>query len=107
MKRGDIHYVAAPDFFGKVRPAVIVQSDKYLQDPTSLTVCLIMGAVPGRPMFRVVLPAGARSGLEKISEVMIDKVMSLPVDRVKNRIGAVSIEELRRIDQAIKDWLSL
>ena len=107
MKRGDIHYVAAPDFYGKVRPAVIVQSSKYLQDPASLTVCLVTGAAPGRPTFRVVLPAGTRSGLEKTSEVMIDKVMSLPADRVKNRIGAVTAEELGRIEQALKDWLDL
>ncbi|OGA72217.1 MAG: hypothetical protein A3G27_15865 [Betaproteobacteria bacterium RIFCSPLOWO2_12_FULL_66_14] len=107
MRRGDIHFVAAPGYFGKVRPAVVVQSAKYLQNPPSVTVCLITGTAPGRPAFRVLLPASQGTGLTKSSEVMIDKVMSLPTDRVKNRIGAVSAEDLKRIDEALRDWQGL
>lgn len=95
------------DTFGKVRPAVVVQSAKYLQDPPSVTVCLITGTAPARPVFRVLLMASQGTGLTKSSEVMIDKVMSLPADRVKNRIGAVGAEDLKRIDEALRDWQGL
>ena len=41
LKRGDLYFVKPPGFVGKVRPAVIVQADKYNAVPPSVTVCLL------------------------------------------------------------------
>ena len=74
LKRGDLYFVKPPGFVGKVRPAVVVQADKYNTGPPSVTVCL-----------------------DKPSQVMIDKIMTLPLDRLDNRIRAASL----------RDWLDL
>jgi mRNA-degrading endonuclease toxin of MazEF toxin-antitoxin module len=38
---------------------------------------------------------------------MIDKAMSLPLDRLDNRIGAVSAAQLEAISASLRDWLDL
>ena len=48
-----------------------------------------------------------RHRLLKSSHVMIDKVMSLPLDRLDNRIGAVSGAQREAISASLRDWLDL
>ena len=47
------------------------------------------------------------NGLEKPSQVMIDKVMTLPLDKLSNRIGAVSAGELDQISASLRAWMDL
>lgn len=47
------------------------------------------------------------NGLDKPSQVMIDKLMTLPQDRLDNRIGAVSAGELAAISASLRAWLDL
>ena len=47
------------------------------------------------------------NGLEKPSQVMIDKVMTLPLDKLSNRIGAVSAGELNQISASLRAWMDL
>ena len=41
VRRGDLFYCNPPGFVGKVRPAVVVQSDEFNQRATSVTLCLL------------------------------------------------------------------
>lgn len=100
-------YCAGPSFYGKVRPAVIVQSDKYNQEPPSFTVCLLTGEIAPDSAIRVTVNPSKANGLDKSSQVMIDKVMSLPADRIKNRIGSLTDRQMRLVDDAMRDWLNL
>lgn len=59
------------------------------------------------PALRVRLHAGQSAGLTKSSQVMIERDMSLPANRVNNHLGTVSTEELKRIDEALRDWQGL
>jgi len=93
LKRGDLYFVKPPGFVGKVRPAVIVQSDKYNADPPSVTVCLLTSHLV-ESRLRVRIDPASENGLTKSSQVMIDKAMSLPLDRLDNRIGAVAFGPL-------------
>jgi mRNA interferase MazF len=47
------------------------------------------------------------NGLEKPSQVMVDKVMTLPLDKLSNRIGAVSAGELDQISASLRVWMDL
>jgi mRNA interferase MazF len=106
LKRGDLYFVKPPGFVGKVRPAVIVQADKYNSDPPSVTVCLLTSHLVGSRL-RVRIDPAPENGLTKSSQVMIDKAMSLPLDRLDNRIGAVSGAQLEAISASLRDWLDL
>jgi mRNA interferase MazF len=106
LKRGDLCFVKPPGFVGKVRPAVIVQADRYNSDPPSVTVCLLTSHLVDSRL-RVRIDPAPENGLTKSSHVMIDKVMSLPLDRLDNRIGAVSGAQREAISASLRDWLDL
>ncbi|PYR74994.1 MAG: hypothetical protein DMF87_21465, partial [Acidobacteria bacterium] len=57
---------------------VTVQSDLSNADHASVTVCPITSDCVDAPLFRVNVAPGARTGLTVISQVMVDKVVSLP-----------------------------
>jgi len=38
---------------------------------------------------------------------MVDKIMTLPLDRLDNRIGTVSRSELEAICASLRDWLDI
>src|SRR5437764_14346364 len=71
-------------------------SSKYNADPPSVTVCLLTSHLV-ESRLRVRIDPTAENGLDKPSQVMIDKVMTLPLDRLDNRIGAASRAQLEAI----------
>ena len=110
MKRGDIVAIAdadAGDFASKPRPALVVQTDAFLRDHDSVTVCLITSQLAGLGMFRIPIAANPDTGLFKPSEICIDKVQSVWRHRVGRRVGAASNETMFAVDQALRRWLEL
>lgn len=109
MKRGEIVSVAEPggDYSRKPRPAVIVQNDIFNPTHASVTVCLITGHLTGFSLFRVPVPADEVTGLEKASEVEIDKVQAVRVHRVGGRIGHMPDAIMDEVDRALKRWLDV
>ena len=106
MKRGDLYYVNPPAFLGKVRPAVIVQANCFNTNPPSVMLCLSTSSI-GDSRLRVMLAPSRTNGLEKPSQVMIDKVMTLPLDRLANRIGSVGANDLDQISASLRAWMDL
>ena len=108
MTRGAIVTVAARGAYtGKPRPAVIVQSDLFTATHASVTVCLITSDCVDAPLFRVPLPSGSRTGLSATSQVMIDKVVSVPRGAIAAQIGRCDSDETAAIDDALRVWLNL
>jgi len=108
VKRGDIVVVAARGAYtGKPRPALIVQSDLFNDTHSSLTVCPITSEVIDAPLFRVSLPPGKRTGLDRPSQVMVDKIVSVPRSAVSRAVGRCEGEELGAVTDALSRWLDL
>lgn len=108
MKRGAIVVVAARgSYTGKPRPAVVVQSDLFNPTHASITVCPITSDVVDAPLFRLTLPPGPRTGLRVVSQVMIDKIVSIPREAVAEEIGECNSQELEAMDDALRRWLDL
>ncbi len=108
MTRGDLVIVATRGAYtGKPRPAVVVQSDVFNETHGSVTVCPLTSDVLDAPLFRVSLPPGARTGLQSSSQIMVDKVVSVPRASIVRRIGACNDAELHVIDDALRRWLAL
>lgn len=108
MKRGSIVVVGARGAYtGKPRPALIVQSDLFTPTHASITICPITSDCVDAPMFRISLPPGERTGLEVVSQVMIDKVVSVPRRTLAREIGACNADELLAVDDALRVWLTL
>jgi mRNA interferase MazF len=108
MKRGAIVVVAAKGAYtGKPRPAVVVQSDLFNPTHASLTVCPITSDCVDAPLFRLTLPPGPRTGLRAISQIMIDKVVSVPRSAITGDIGHCDATELESVDEGLRQWLGL
>jgi len=108
MKRGTIVVVAARGAYtGKPRPAVVVQSDLFNPTHASITLCPITSDCVDAPLFRLALPPGARTGLRVASQVMVDKIVSVPRDAVAEEIGEYSAAEVEALDAGLRRWLQL
>jgi mRNA interferase MazF len=108
VPRGSVVIVAARGAYtGEPRPAVVVQSDLFNAPHASITVCPITSDCVDAPLFRITLPPGARTGLTTASQVMVDKVVSVPRAAVVRAIGGCDPDQLSAIDDALRVWLEL
>ena len=107
IKRGDVVICAAPGDYGKPTPAVVVQSDLFNGTHASVAVCLITTHLQDAPLFRIPVPAGRMTGLKLESQVMVDKVIAIPRNKITGRAGALAAGPLKEIDNALRLWLEL
>ncbi len=108
MTRGDVVTVATRGAHtSKPRPALVVQSDAFNDTHASITICPITSDVVDAPLFRITLPAGRRTGLQAASQVMIDKVVSVPREAIGRTIGRADDVELEIVGRALLSWLSI
>lgn len=106
LQRGDLVTVTVAGDYGKPRPAVVVQSDLFADLP-SVIVALVTGTITGNPLLRVLIAPGTESGLEKPSDVMVDKLLTLPREKVGRRIGRLDGEAMRSVDLRLAAILGL
>lgn len=108
VTRGDIVIVAAKGAYtGKPRPALVVQADAYNPTHASVTICPITTDIADAPLFRVTLPGGLQSGLATVSQVMVDKIVSVPRKSVTRQIGRCDATLMASVETALRGWLAL
>jgi mRNA interferase MazF len=108
VKRGAIVVVAARGAYtGKPRPALIVQSDLFNPTHQSVTICPITSECVDAPLFRIPLPPGERTGLRTVSQIMVDKISSVPLSSITAEIGRCDPAELEAAEDAMRHWLGL
>ena len=107
IRRGDVVICAAPGDYGKPRPAVVVQSDLFNGTHSSVVVCLITSHLEDAPLFRIPVSAGKTTGLKLESQVMVDRVIAIPRNKITGRAGALPTHAMKEVDQALRLWLEL
>ena len=107
MKRGDLVTVAAKGHYsGKPRPALIVQADLF-SALHSVTLCLLTGDIIDAPLLRVTVDPTPANGLKQACQVQIDKLVTVPRDRVGPRFGSLDRESLLRVDRSMALFLGI
>ena len=108
MTRGDIIVVAARGAYAdKPRPALVVQSDEFNETHASVTVCLITTDCIDASIFRIAIPPGTRTGLTAASQIMADRVVSVPRLAIAKSVGHCDAAELHAVDDALRRWMTL
>jgi mRNA interferase MazF len=107
VRRGDIVIAAVPGDFGKPRPTLIIQSDIFNDDPASVVVCPLTTELLDLPVFRIAVAPTAANGLRAQSQVMIDKLAAVRPQRLRETIGSLDDQTLRRVDGALAVFLGL
>ncbi len=93
--------------YGKPRPAVVVQSDFFNGTHASVTICPLTSHLLAAPLFRIPVEPGTAAGINLPSEVMIDKVMSVPREKIGKKAGRLPAATLSRVDDALRLWLGV
>ena len=107
VRRGDIVIAAIPGDFGKPRPALIIQSDIFNDDPASIVLCPLTTELLELPVFRIAVAPTEANGLRAQSQVMIDKIVTVRPQRLRETIGSLDDQTLRRVDGALAVFLGL
>ena len=107
MSRGDIHVAAARGVYtGKPRPVVIIQDDRF--DATaSVTVCPLTTNPVDAPLIRIAVEPTAATGIEQLSQIMVDKITTMPRTNLRDRLGRLADADLVRLDRALLVFLGL
>ena len=106
MTRGDLVTVAMQGDFGKPRPAVIVQSNNFDEHAT-VTVLPISSTIIDATLFRVILKPNELNGLEKISQVMIDKAITVKREKLGEVFGQIGNKLMLEISRCLAVFLGI
>jgi mRNA interferase MazF len=104
---GEIYVAAAAAAYtGKPGPVVIIQDDRF--DATaSVTVCPLTTTSVQAPLARLEVRPSDGNGLAHRSHVMVDKVVTVPRRKIRDRLGRLSDTDLVRLDRALLVFLGL
>jgi len=107
MKRGEVWTVeGGADYTGKPRPAVIVQDDEF-GSTRSATICIFTTNPAEAPLFRIRVAPTDENGLRESSALMVDKLTTVPKEKLGARIGRLDAKDIVRMNQAILVFLGL
>ena len=107
MKRGDIVTVAAGGGFGgKPRPALILQSDDY-STTANLVLALLTSTLTAEETVRPRVEPSAANGLLRVSDVMVDVLITVRREKADAVIGRLSDDDMSRVERALLIFLGM
>lgn len=106
VRRGDVVTVALSGDHGKPRPALVVQADVFDAIP-SVTVLPLTSQLTDATFIRITVPPAPANGLRVVSQVMIDKAITVSRGRIGGVIGRLDAEALGTVGAALSRFLDL
>lgn len=98
LTRGDVVIVAMQGDIGKVRPAIVIQSNMLSEIPSVVILPCTSDLIPDC-IYRPDVPMNDATGLLRPSQVMADKIAAVSLRRVREVVG--------RVDDATLEQLSI
>ena len=106
MRRGDLVTVALQGDYGKPRPALVIQSDVF-PEARSRTVLPLTSAAADAPLIRMRVDPTPENGLRVPSWVMIDKVSTVPADKIGTPFGRLDDAAMIGVGRSLALFLGL
>ena len=104
MKRGDLVTVALQGDYGKPRPALIVQSDLFSEHP-SVTIMPLTSELRAIPLIRLTVDPGPENGLERRSQIMVDKMQTVARERIGALFGKLDAASMVSVNRSMALFL--
>lgn len=104
--RGDFVTIAMQGDFGKPRPALVIQSDQFNEHAT-VTILLVTGTLVDAPLLRVTIQPSKTNGLQKPSQVMVDKAMTVKRDKLGEAFGSASDAAMLEVGRCLAVFLGI
>ena len=106
MKRGDLVAVAVSGDYGKPRPALVVQAAAFDALP-SVTVLLLTSHLRDVSRTRLTVQPDAANNLRVVSQIMIDRAVTVSRAKVGKVIGSVDAATMQAVNRALAAFLGL
>ncbi|SAL15156.1 growth inhibitor PemK [Caballeronia udeis] len=106
MRRGDLITVSVQGNYGKPRPALVLQSDLF-SEHDSVTVLLLTSELRDTPLFRVTIEPDEINQLSKRSQVMVDKAVTMPREKLGDVFGRLEGELMISVNRAMAVFLGI
>ena len=104
--RGDFVSIAVQGDFGKPRPALVIQADQFNMH-ASVTVLPITSTLVAAPLLRISVLPTTENGLQKPSQVMIDKAITIKRDKIGQTIGRIDSNTLVEVERCLAVFLGI
>lgn len=96
--------IALQGDYGKPRPALVIQSNLFSEHP-SVTILPVTSELRDTPLFRLTLEPTPENGLQKRSQVMVDKAQTVLRDKIGGVFGRVDDGVLMTVNRALALFL--
>jgi len=106
MRRGDFVTMAMPGDFGKPRPALVIQADQF-EEHATVSVLLVSSALVAAPLLRITIQPSEGNGLQKPSQVMVDKAMTVRRDKLGQAFGRIEAEAMMEVERCLAVFLGI
>lgn len=106
MRRGDFVTIAMQGDFGKPRPALVIQSEQFDEHPT-VTVLPVTSTLMAAPLLRITVKPDTGNGLQKPSQVMLDKAMTVKRDKVGPAFGRIDVDSMLEVERCLAVFLGI
>ena len=106
MKRGEIWTLQDKHYASKARPVVVIQSDKH-DSFDSVILCLFTSYESGDISTRVRIEPSSENGLQKVSYVMTDKIVTVDKSMFGKRVGVLSDDDMLAVSEQLRAILGL
>ena len=104
--RGNFVTIAMQGDFGKPRPALVIQADQF-GDHSTVTVLPVTSTLVAAPLLRITVSPNTKNGLQKPSQVMIDKAMTVKRDKVGPAFGRIDVNTLLEVERCLAVFLGI
>ena len=99
IHRGDFVVVSLQGNYGKPCPALVIQSD-LLNELDSVMICPVTSEIRDAA-FRVIVEPDPLNGLQTLSQIMVDKVATLPRSKITASFGRLDADRMRAVERAL------
>ncbi|MTW21313.1 type II toxin-antitoxin system PemK/MazF family toxin [Allochromatium palmeri] len=104
--RGDLVTVAMQGDFGKPRPALVIQADQ-LNEHATVTVLPLTSALVAAPLLRITIEPSTENGLQKPSQVMLDKAVTVKRDKIGAAFGRIDANVMVEVERCLSVFLGI
>ena len=104
--RGDLVTVAMQGDFGKPQPALVIQADQFNEHAT-VTVLPLTSALVAAPLLRITIEPSTENGLQKPSQVMLDKAVTVKRDKIGAAFGRIDANAMVEVERCLAVFLGI
>jgi mRNA interferase MazF len=78
-----------------------MQADLFNNSHASVTILPLTSTIVDAPLFRITVDPSRQNGLAHVSQIMVDKVLTVPRQKARKPIGHLGNDSMIRVSRAL------